>query len=85
MINLCFFFKIIFIIKYCYFFYRIKNTSFSNYTKDDIFDCWLYQNKTWSDLVPISENKNNNWKTSIKSSSTNSISQVTKYVLLFLY
>lgn len=47
--------------------YLIKNTGSGNYTKDDIFDCWLYQNKSWSDLISIPE----------KSKSTNSISQVT--------
>ncbi|KAF0693819.1 Uncharacterized protein FWK35_00035235, partial [Aphis craccivora] len=41
-------------------FYRIKSTSPANYTKNDIYDCWLYQNKSWSDLVSIPENKNNN-------------------------
>ncbi|XP_025201103.1 uncharacterized protein LOC112598734 [Melanaphis sacchari] len=54
--------------------YLIKNTCLANYTKDDIFDCWFYQNKSWSDLVSIPENKNNNCK--IISSSTNPISQV---------
>ncbi|KAL5240276.1 hypothetical protein ACI65C_007686 [Semiaphis heraclei] len=56
--------------------YLIKNTSFSNYTKDDIFDCWIYKTKSWSDLFSISENKSSKSKTPIKSSS-NSISQVT--------
>ncbi|KAE9526713.1 hypothetical protein AGLY_013361 [Aphis glycines] len=53
--------------------YLIKNTSPASYTKNDIFDCWLYQNKSWSDLVSISENKNDNHK--IISSSTNLISK----------
>lgn len=53
--------------------YLIKSTSPANYTKNDIFDCWLYQNKSWSDLVSIPENKNNNL--TIIPSSTNLISQ----------
>ncbi|XP_022177569.1 uncharacterized protein LOC111038676 [Myzus persicae] len=57
--------------------YLIKNTSLSNYTKDDILDCWLYQNKSWSDLVPIPKNKYDNWITANQRSSSNSISQVT--------
>jgi len=56
--------------------YLIKNTSPANYTKDDIFDCWLYQNKSWFDLVSIPENKNNNC--TIISSSTNPISKVNR-------
>ncbi|KAF0763162.1 Myb DNA-bind 2 domain-containing protein [Aphis craccivora] len=53
--------------------YLIKSTSPASYTKNDIYDCWLYQNKSWSDLVSISDNKNNN--PTIISSSTNVISQ----------
>ncbi|XP_003246244.1 uncharacterized protein LOC100568595 isoform X2 [Acyrthosiphon pisum] len=47
--------------------YLIKNTSSGSYTKDDIFDCWFYQTKSWSDLISIPE----------KSPSKNSITQVT--------
>ncbi|KAL5245790.1 hypothetical protein ACI65C_013870 [Semiaphis heraclei] len=50
--------------------YLIKNTSLSNYTKDDIFDCCLYKTKKWSDLVSIPENKNSDSKTPSESSST---------------
>lgn len=57
--------------------YLIKKTSPANYTKDDIFDCWLYQNKSWADLVSIPGNKNNNCEIQVKSSSSNSISQIT--------
>ncbi|XP_025203496.1 telomeric repeat-binding factor 2-interacting protein 1-like [Melanaphis sacchari] len=39
--------------------YLIKNTSTANYTKDQIFDCWLHQNQSWSDLVSVSENQKN--------------------------
>lgn len=66
-------------IYFLFLFYRIKNTSPASYTKNDIFDCWLYQNKSWSDLVSISENKNDNHK--IISSSTNLISKAKRYVL----
>ncbi|KAF0710279.1 Myb DNA-bind 2 domain-containing protein [Aphis craccivora] len=59
--------------------YLIKSKSPANYTKNDIYDCWLYQNKSWSDLVSIPENKNNNL--TIISSSTNLISQTNRYVL----
>jgi len=39
-----------------------------SYTKDDnIFDRWLHQNKSSSDLVSIPENKNNNYQIKINS------------------
>ncbi|XP_029347867.1 uncharacterized protein LOC100572728 isoform X2 [Acyrthosiphon pisum] len=57
--------------------YLIKNTSSGNYTKNDIFDCWVYQNKSWSDLISIPENKNIICKVAAPWSSANSISQVT--------
>ncbi|XP_022161771.1 uncharacterized protein LOC111027666 isoform X3 [Myzus persicae] len=59
--------------------YLIKNTSHSNYTKDDIFDCWLYQKKKWSDLVSLPESKNNICKITIEPSFTDSISQGTSF------
>ncbi|XP_060848330.1 uncharacterized protein LOC132927757 isoform X1 [Rhopalosiphum padi] len=39
--------------------YLIKNTSNENYTKDQIFDCWLHQNKSWYDLNSVPENQKN--------------------------